>query len=121
MVVRLLKLIIYYLIFMIAVLVAARLIAGYSPAPAEMKINHTVHKGDTAVAEDFCPAGGYLAIEDGLVAIYSGRPGSCGVLEEITGIALDEVRPGERERLRAGIPFDDDDQQQLLLDGLIID
>ena len=79
---------------------------------------------DEIVAEGRCapsPKGGYLGERDGRVAIFEGHPGACSVLRELTDIPVESIRPDERERLKAGMPFADEDERQQLIDGLMGD
>lgn len=79
---------------------------------------------DEIVAEVRCAPsskGGYLGEREGRVAVFDGQPGACSVLREMTDLPVESVSPSERERLKIGIPFADEDDRQQLVDGLMSD
>ncbi len=76
---------------------------------------------DRLAADVRCPTGGYLGVQDGLVAIFAGRPGPCSVLQVVTEMTLASVHPAAQEKLLEGMIFADDDERQALLDGLVSD
>lgn len=79
---------------------------------------------DELIADVRCTAhtGGFLGIRDGRLAVYDGVPGPCSVLKEQTDIPLESVRPEERSKLEQGLmTFENEDNLQELLDGLVID
>lgn len=80
---------------------------------------------DELVAEVRCSPligeDGYLGEKEGMVAVFEGKPGGCGVLREVTNIPLGELRPEDQERIKAGMAFHSLDEWQQLLDGLVGD
>lgn len=61
---------------------------------------------------------GFVGVAAGRVAIYDGTPDGCSRLRETTDIPLGELPSFHVVDLRRGIPFADEEELRLILEGL---
>lgn len=61
---------------------------------------------------------GFLGVSSGHVAIFDGSPDGCSRLRDVTDIRLQELPSFQIPDLRRGIPFQDEAELQLILEGL---
>lgn len=61
---------------------------------------------------------GFLGVSGGFVAVYDGAPDGCSRLREVTDIPLQDLPSFQVNDLRRGIPFRDETELQLILEGL---
>lgn len=76
--------------------------------------------GGVQAAESGCLFGAapYLGIHDGWVAVFDGRRGLCREPESLTPLRVEDLAAPHRRELSTGIPFEDEDELFLLLEGL---
>lgn len=61
---------------------------------------------------------GFLGVSGGYVAVFDGSPDGCSRLREITDIPLNQLPSFQVADLRKGIPFKDESELALILEGL---
>lgn len=61
---------------------------------------------------------GFLGVSGGYVAVFDGSPDGCSRLREMTDIALGQLPSFQVADLRKGIPFKDEMELALILEGL---
>lgn len=61
---------------------------------------------------------GFVGVSGGYVAVYDGSPEGCSTLREMTDIPLQELPAFQVSDVRRGIPFQEEGELQLILEGL---